>query len=93
MTRSSSSVRRDPMSNYDHDIDWVSVEDPLIDQWEAEFKDHQDWMAEQEQDRLIRHGGDTYVVCVLCDKRSGKTIYGGKCQQCFEDRREEREAA
>lgn len=61
-------------------------------EWEEEWRTHREWMETERQDTLIRHG-HTFTACVVCHERAALSIYGCKCQVCFETQRDEREAA
>ena len=67
---------------------WETPEDEPDPDW----LEHVEHAEQEEQDRLIRHG-DSFIGCVICHNRSAQSIYGMKCASCFEQQREEREAA
>ena len=76
---------------------WELPDDPLpIDE---EWIEYRRWQDEREREQKEAHAGldkadsSTGYGCVVCAEKSGKVIYGGKCQGCFEAQRAEREQA
>lgn len=55
-------------------------------------RDLGEWERELEQDRMGRNA-PARMWCAVCGERRGETVYGLKCQRCFDAQREERDAA
>ena len=70
---------------------WERPEDELpIDE---DWADYVEWKQQQRDDQLRRHEDPPATPCVICHNNSAKSIYGMKCQRCFDAQAEEREAA
>lgn len=62
------------------------------DDTEADWLEHVEWTETEKRDRLLRHW-DGSDLCAICALQPVITLTGGKCRNCFDQQREEREAA
>lgn len=62
------------------------------DEPDVDWLEHVEWTETEKQDRLLRHW-DTPPLCAICALQPVIALTGGKCRNCFEQQREEREAA